>query len=381
MKKYLGQFYSKNLKKDIEKFKETIKKNSDKIFLEPFVGEGDLLFMYLSIMEDLGFSSKKLFEEDKIRCYDISSTNIKNLKEKLSELGFTNLDKSIIVNDSLKCNKLSGKEAFIITNPPYLYKVAAKKLNYDMSYFNEHIDLYEVAIDLYKEFNGIWIVPSNIFFSSHIHILTKIIKNIDNIYLFKESKFSDTNISITIFELNKEIDNKELKINNKIYKIKDDRLYFSEIKKTTKTIKYKFGFYKKDFSTKGKEFTLDTKEKIKSNLNIDNSIIIKMFDSTNSEDIGFYDVSDLIKEDIMFNKVSSRMFFQVFFDDDIDKDIIKNDFNKNFIELRKKYDSSFLTNFLSTSSKDAFNRKRLSISQAKHLINQIIIKNYPEKTK
>ena len=374
MKKYFGQFYSKNLKKDIEKYKNTIEINSDKIFLEPFVGEGDLLFMYLDIMEELGFSSKELFINNKIRCYDISKENIENLRIKLDELGFENIENSIQLNDSLKINPLSGKEAFIITNPPYLYKVPAKKLDYDMSYFEKYIDLYEVAISLYKEHNGIWIVPSNIFFSTHIKILSEIIEKLDNIYLFKESKFSDTDISITIFEINNNLKNEEIFINNISYEIKGNKLYFPEIQKSSKSYKYKFGFYEKDIEGIGKRYLLDDKREISSSINVKNSLIIKMFDSTKNEDIGLYSVSEVIDTDILFNKVSSRMYFQIFFDKDVDIDKLKDGFNSIVIGLREKYDSSFLTNFLSTSKNNSFNRKRMSISQAKYLLNEEVKK-------
>ena len=374
MKKYFGQFYSKNLKEDIEKYKNTIKNNSDKIFLEPFVGEGDLLFMYLDIMEELGYSSKELFKNNKIRCYDISKENVNKLRKKLIDIGFENVEESIKENDSLKINPLKGQNTFIITNPPYLYKVAAKKLNYDMSYYEKYIDLYEVAINLYKEDNGIWIVPSNIFFSSHIKVLGEIIENIDNIYLFKETKFSDTDISITIFEINKEVKNKTLTINNTIYNIKNKKLDFPEISKSSKSYKYKFGFYDKDIEEDGLEYLLDNKDRVKSNLNVDNSLIIKMFDSTKSEDIGLYNVNDIIDEDIMFNKISSRMYFQIFFDKEVNIEKLKIAFNKRIVELRKKYDSSFLTNFLSTSKNNSFNRKRMAIAQAKSILNEEIKK-------
>ena len=372
MKKYFGQFYSKNLNKDIKKFKNTIIKNKDKIFIEPFVGEGDLLFIYLEIMENEGFSSKELFKNGKIKCYDISKENVNKLKEKLINLGFEkkDIEKSIFVNDSLKINPLKEEDAFIITNPPYLYKTPAKKLNYDMSYFNTYSDLYELAINLYKDFDGIWIVPSNIYFSTHTKIIQEIITKIDNIVIHQNTKFDDTDISITIFEINNKLNNKELIIGDKIFKIKNNKLFFPEIRNSSKTYKYTFGFYDKDIEKEGKTFITDTGIEVRTSKNIKNSLIIKMFDSTSKQDIGLY-TTEGINGDILFNKISSRMYFQLFFNNEVNIELLMKNFNEKIIKLREKYDSAFLTNFLSVS-KNNFNRKRMSISQAKFLLNETI---------
>lgn len=374
MKKYYGQFYSKELNSDIKLYKDIIFDNKEKTFFEPFVGEGDLLFIYLEIMEEFGFSPAELFKKEKIKCFDISKENILKLKNKLYEIGFKkeDIDKAILYNDSLKNNPLKDKDAFIITNPPYLYKVPAKKLNYDMSYFEKYTDLYEVAIDLYKEYNGIWIVPSNIFYSTHVKVLKEIIENIENINIYENPKFSDTDISITIFNINKDIKNKKIELNGIEYQLKDKKIYFPEISTASKTYKYKFGFYEEDNEKDGIEYTTDTNEKVSTFLDVENSLIIKMFDSTKKQDIGIYEKDLIITEDILFNKISSRMYFQVFFENEIDKEKVKKLFNKKIENLRKKYKSAFLTNFLSVSKKNSFSRKRMSIGQAKYILNEVI---------
>jgi len=151
-----GQFNTKRtfwFNKPIKNFFESKIKNFVKI-LDPFAGEGDILF----------FLKKKY--KKKIIGYDIDKKNWKK-------------------NDSLKKIPIH-KNTIICTNPPYLAKYSAKRKRIfrDVKdYYSDSIDLYRLALQ--KCFKAtrytIAIIPETFINSSfpknHLVLLSVIIKN------------------------------------------------------------------------------------------------------------------------------------------------------------------------------------------------------------
>ena len=161
-KKKLGQYFTKKdlwLKPHIIDF---IKKSKCTIAYDPYAGNGDLL----KVSSEYGISEIKGLDIDK------------NLQWEL--------------NDSLK--KIPHVDnAIVITNPPYLTKYSAsrKHIKINSSYFKEHTDLYQLAIDKMLEAQDyvVAIVPETYINSKFFD------KNLSRVYsvtILTENPFDDT---------------------------------------------------------------------------------------------------------------------------------------------------------------------------------------------
>lgn len=161
-KKKFGQYFTKKdlwLKPQIIEF---IKNSACMIAYDPFAGNGDLL----KISSEYGIIQTKGLDIDKNLSWEI--------------------------NDSLK--KIPHVDnAIIITNPPYLTKYSAhrKKIDIDYKYFDEHTDLYQLAIDNMLEAQDyvVAIVPETYINSKFFE------KNLSRVYsvtVLTENPFDDT---------------------------------------------------------------------------------------------------------------------------------------------------------------------------------------------
>lgn len=161
-KKKLGQYFTKKnlwLKPQIVEF---VKNSGCTIAYDPYAGNGNLL----KISSEYGIEATKGLDVDK------------SLKWEL--------------NDSLK-NIPHIDNAIIITNPPYLTKYSAsrKNIDIDQSYFENHTDLYQLAIDKMLEAQDyiVTIVPETYINSKYFE------KNLSRVYsvtILTENPFDDT---------------------------------------------------------------------------------------------------------------------------------------------------------------------------------------------
>ena len=171
-KQKLGQFYTTNYKYILSNL--VIPQNITKI-IEPFCGNGDLL----------NFIDKNKYV---LECYDIEPKY-----------------KYIIKKDTIK-EPPNYKNAFIITNPPYLSR--NKSDNKEMFDKNDVNDLYKCHIkDLLTNnpIGGILIIPLNFFCSIRIMDI-ELRQKFLNIYvikqlnIFEEKVFDDTSYTVCSFQ-------------------------------------------------------------------------------------------------------------------------------------------------------------------------------------
>lgn len=96
------------------------------------------------------------------------------------------------INDSLKAIP-HVEDAIIITNPPYLTKYSAsrKKISIDNAYFNDHTDLYQLAIDKILEAQdcAVAIVPETYINSKYFD---KNLGRVFSVTILTENPFDDT---------------------------------------------------------------------------------------------------------------------------------------------------------------------------------------------
>jgi hypothetical protein len=400
----LGQHYSKE-EKLIINYTDILKENKNKIIVDPFVGEGHLLFFYLNLFtkeEQLFLLNNKM-----IRGYDLFESNIIFIKEKVKELYA--LEDNLInelfqVRDSLLDNYLP-ENSFILTNPPYLAKNVCKQKypedfnKYFLNLYKEKNDYFEIALNLYNNHNGIWIIPSNIISSD---IMKKTRKNIINkltdIFVYEEKIFEDTDISVVSFYLNTYIFLNKINITfvnnkrnlNKEFHIIDYNIVneWEIIKKTKNKNNIKHGYIntkinKGDFkvvvldeSYKEKEISVSEEDYLKLNNNI---LIIRTTDTgTKNGEIGLYTIEEIWKNKNakgLITKISSRVYTQLFINLSIeDQLLLKKIFNLKLNELREQYNSVFLTNFKNSSN--GKQRKRISFKEVFSLINLILEEHF-----
>lgn len=395
----LGQHYSEE-EQLIVNYSNILKQNKNKIIIDPFVGEGHLLFFYLNLFskeEQLNILLNK-----KIMGFDLFENNIIFIKNKIKELYCVDdilLDELFKVRDSLLDNYLP-ENSFVLTNPPYLAKNVCKQKYLDdfNKYFNvfkEYNDYFEIALNQYKNVDGIWIIPSNILSSNiMLNCRKKIINKITDIYIYEEQLFKDTDISVISFYLNNSLDLNKLTINfvnkKRILKKNFDINNFSICKewddiskiKNTNNISHGYldskiekGIYKiivLDVNYKEKEIEVSEEDYLKLNKNI---LILRTTDTgTENGEIGLYTINDIWKNKEakgLITKISSRVYTQIFINLSIEEQMkLKKIFNKELSELRLKYNSIFLTNYKNSSH--GKQRKRISFKESFALMNKIL---------
>jgi len=335
-KQKLGQFYTTNYKYILSNL--VIPQNITKI-IEPFCGNGDLL----------NFIDKNKYV---LECYDIEPKY-----------------KYIIKKDTIK-EPPNYKNAFIITNPPYLSR--NKSDNKEMFDKNDVNDLYKCHIkDLLTNnpIGGILIIPLNFFCSIRIMDI-ELRQKFLNIYvikqlnIFEEKVFDDTSYTVCSFQYEyKPNSNQSIPIT--IYPSKKN-LHFLLNEDNNYTIGGEI--YNIDDNNDYKITRLIEGDMANTNL------LLKAIDDNENSKINLTYVSN---DKIYYGKISSRTYATLTITPKIDDDIqkkIANDFNIYLNEKREKYNSLFLTNYRE-SKKIA--RKRISFDLVYKIVG-MLIKKYLE---
>jgi len=400
----LGQHYSKETLL-VERYNNYLLEIKNKTIVDPFCGEGHLLEHYLNLFDKN--IQIEMLKNKKIMGFDIDENNIIFLRKKFKKI--YNLDDNLleeifIVNDSLIFVDKIPNNSFIFTNPPYLAKnICKKKFPEDFDkYFNEKYkiltDYFEISLELYGKYDGLWIVPSNVLSSDIMNKLRKkILLKMDKIVVYKKKTFDDTDISVATFLIDNKLSNNikdiifvsnkeeikkfEISKNSNLVKEWDD------IKSIKNSLNIKQGFLDSKIvegdknitllntNYKEEEFNISNEQYEKLNKNI---LILRTTDTGGKEGkIGLYTIKELWGSDKaigLITKISSRVYTQLFFDNLSIKEQLKlkDDFNNKLNKLRLNYDSIFLTNYKNVSNENQ--RKRMSFKETFSLINYIIKK-------
>lgn len=290
----LGKFYTKDNFWMLRKVMELI--NSE-IIIDPFAGEGDLLKHFNNVIG-----------------YDID----KSLKWR--------------VNNSLKSIPYH-KNAFIVTNPPYLSKSSASRKGIYQNNFGNHDNLYKQSLDVMikSKIPGIAIVPE-----SFIHSSFKM-DYIHKIFILIPNPFKDTDVPVCIvyFDGNYSTNDVEIFINNK----------------------YKGKLYE---SKKILNQTLTEKNNAKiSFTNCESYITFNSFDSTTGPGIKF------VKNKNFKQSSQSRLVNAVYIDSAVDVNILNNKINY----IRENFE--FLIPPFNGNRNDGLRRRRMTFAMAKQIIRSI----------
>lgn len=393
MKQYkLGQHYSSNEKLMIP-YKETLKEKREYIIVDPFVGEGHLIFFYLNLFskeEQINIIKNKM-----IRGYDIDSSNIAHLKIRIKEnyeIEDSLLDEIFIVRDSLLDNSLP-ENSYILTNPPYLAKnVCKQKFPEDFKYFEifkEYNDYFEIAINQYFNYDGIWIVPANIISSENMKKTRKLLLNkMHNIFIYEEKVFDDTNISVISYEKGDFTSKININFNSVSYEYTPNNGELIDewqniLTYNDKSIKHGYITISNgdnqilmiDENYKEKTICVNDDDYLKLT---NNFLILRTVDTGSSNgEIGLYTIKELWNSEAegLITKISSRVYTQLFLNLNYEEQIkLKKLFNLKLKELRNKYNSIFLTNF--KNSINGKQRKRIGFTEAFSLISYIIAEEF-----
>jgi hypothetical protein len=335
-KKKLGQFYTTNY--------EYILQNMiipdyvfDKIIIEPFAGNGDLI----KFIDDSKY---------KIECYDIDPK------------------KDFIIKRDTLLEPPDYNDKYVITNPPYL----ARNKSTDKKIFDKYNtnDLYKCfIIELLENccLGGIIIIPLNFLSSiriSDINLRKQFLEKykIIMINIFEEQVFNDTTYTICSmqFELNKIKENKDIDI----YCYPSNKKININLNKNN------------NYIIGGDIYNLNIKNKYmisrltSKNINDKNTnILAKCIDDNKNNQINLSIVNDA---DIFIDeteKQSARTYATLIIKPKIDietqKKVVKK-FNEYLNENRIKYNSLFLTNYRE------FERKRISFDLIYSIVQYIL---------
>ena len=317
-KKKLGQYFTKKdswLKPQIIDF---IRKTNCTIAYDPFAGDGDLL----NASYEYGIHETKGLDIDENLQWEI--------------------------NDSLK-NIPHIDNAIIITNPPYLTKYSAsrKKINIDYNYFNNHTDLYQLAIDKMLEAQDyiVAIVPETYINS---HFFEKNLSRVYSVTILTENPFNDTENPVCVVCFDNVI---KIPPEIKVY-IDDEYLndysYFKDLRLTPKNnYSIKFNVKKGKIALRAVDLTTEDKK------------------------IKFYERKDL-KYDLKRIKNSSRLITIIDLDcSDLDiKELVK-ECNRILEDYRDKTKDITLSPFKG-NTKSGKRRRRLDYKTARCIIEMAI---------
>jgi len=363
-KKDLGQFFTTNSNHILQGFEDVIK---DKKVMDPFAGGGDLL----QWAERNGAESTCGLDIDP-----------KLVSDKIS------------LNDSL----VSIPNAkFNLTNPPYLAK---NKMSSDLKtkYLNnDYEDFYLLSIKRIVDSDpdeGIIIIPVNFFSAENSDALRKEFLNKYNIIkvnYFKNQVFADTTYNVVAFNY---VRNRENSIKQRItvtsypggksksFDLEERynyRIAGKELKKIINMIPLKSIRLTEDHMSKNvgdkkvQTFLNDTKTDVEylvtSNFKsiLKKNIIVLNCIDTNASESGWIKAEDIrdYNKDCLVGKVSSRNIAYIILPEcslEYQEKIIPM-FNETLNDLRKKYNSLFLTNFRDND------RKRISFEFCYKLIS------------
>ena len=331
--KELGQFYTTNSNYILS----GMEINADNNFIEPFVGNGDLI----TWLNNKGVDNVETYDIDpKIECNEIRDTLL---------------------------NPPDYNDKFIITNPPYL----ARNKSTDKTIFDkwDTNDLYKAFILSFIKGNakgGIMIIPLNFLCSRDSKIRKEFFRNfkIDMINIFEEKVFDDTGYTVCSIKFSKitEFPNKtefkaKLFPSKKYIDInlseKYGWLFGGEIFKDV-DIDYKIGRL-----LKGQKQTTNLKLYAIDSGTMDGRIRLEY-----DENPFYGSLLDRTCATISTNKKIN------------DEKKISKEFNKRLEEYRKKYHSLFLNTY--RNSTKYYTRKRISFNLSYNLIKQIISETHNE---
>lgn len=362
-KKKLGQFFTTNVDYILSGFENVV---NNKSVLDPFAGNGDLL--------DWAIKNKAL----SVIGFDIDKTLFSN---------------KISFNDGLK---VIPKSDFNLTNPPYLAKNKMTKDQKNEYMNNSYEDFYLLAISKIIEsdpYEGIIIIPINFFSAENSDHLRKVFLKkykISNVNYFKNKVFEDTTYNVVSFHyIKKELPSVDQKIeitffpekNKKTFIIEENfnyRIAGKELNKITSIKSLKSTRLTEDIihknvgTNKIKALFNDKNNFCEYFVNDDlfnkiqnNCILLNCID-TNANESAWIKAENIKKlnQDCLVGKNSSRNIAYIIFDDILlkDQEKIISLFNSTLNDLRKKYNSLFLTNFRDND------RKRISFDFCYKLI-------------
>ena len=354
-KRQLGQFYTTNFDYileniDIENFK-------DRIFIEPFAGNNDLI-KWIEKKQDV-----------KIQKFDIDPKDDDTIKQ------------NTLLNPPNYMNKV------VITNPPYLAKNKSKSGNNKILFekYNQS-DLYRIFIYQLiqgKCYGGVIIIPLN-FFSSlrkqdiklRSYFLQKY--DINQLNIFEERVFSDTSYTVCSFKfIRSDTEKKSKKVKTTFYPKNEHEILLFEDKND-----YLIGGDIYKFGEKEKKYFLIDRLTKSNKINyITTNIFADLLDSgtdngriklkyKKKQYIG--NQSDRVFATIIIKPLRDIDKYQKFLSPKENQIKIIDEFNKILNEYREKYHSLFLSNYRESSNGNG--RKRCSFGLCYGLIRHILYK-------
>lgn len=333
MKKERGQFYTKNANYIFQGLAEFIPNDAE--IIEPFVGEGDLIFVL-----DNG--------RRKFHCYDIDDKGF----DKITCQGEIHLE----VRDTLE-SPPNYEDKWIITNPPFLGRnKSPDKYYFDL--YNQN-DLYKCAIKSFIEQNvlgGIIILPLNFWSSPENWDLRREFLEKFHIFrlnIFEEKIFSDTSYTVCCFSFGSK-NNFERIIDRGL---DEDKIYVdSWIFPDLTTITLEFGEFNN--WTLGYELFNKTSKKYKISrlrlgLEPNTCLLVKCIDDDTR-------INMSISNKFYFGKDSDRSYLTLHITPEINPELqryVSDKFNQVLNFYRDKYHSLFLTNYRESNKNGG--RKRI----------------------
>ncbi len=335
----LGQFYTTNYEYI---FKSFIIPDNIKKIIEPFAGNGDLV----KYIESFG----KSYE---LECYDIDPKR-----------------EYIKIRDTLK-DPPNYKDAYVITNPPYLAR--NKCANKELFDKYETNDLYKCFIEILIKSDvegGMIIIPLNFFSSmrkSDIDLRRRFVERftILLVNIFEERVFDDTSYTVCSFQF---VQKKEAhkKIKAHIYPSKSEIL-FELNEGNDYTIGGEVYHLKQSGVYKVERATRNNKTS-----SYMTSILVKCIDDNINSKIQLKIVDEKDRYIDLTPELSARSYATLVIEPKLSKEeeeTLVYKFNEYLDKKRTEYNSLFLTNYRESNS---IARKRISFTLVFEICSYIL---------
>lgn len=311
--------------------------------VESFYGAGDLL-------KDIPKNKAKTIE-----IYDIDTSNSNN--------------KNIQQRNTLACPP-DYKNKYVITNPPYLAKNKTENKEIYEKYKTD--DLYKIAIlSFLKSSGGILVVPLNFLTDKRTHKIREQFFNrfyIKTINIFEYSIFENTNIQTVSFSYLLK-NNKEIETEINIYKSNNEKkTIYTHINEQGLFYEQYNKYFYNNFDLELNRITIEYQKK-------DNEIAIPIVFNLIDKNKNIFEnkkgnIKAIYSKNIYIGENTSRTKCSFY----ADKEIVENTdwkqvvekWNNNINRFRTETHNISLTNFRDVG------RKRLTITECKHLLSKII---------
>ena len=317
----------------------------NKIIIEPFYGEGDLLKIY-----------KENIKHNQIKTYDI-------IIPKNKQYEFEQMD------TLLNCVWKNQTNIFIITNPPWsaINKITNNEYKQIMKQYNLH-DLYQIFINhliIYPVYGGVIVLPVNFIFgyqSRELFNKFSSIYDINVLNIFENKVFEHTTQATVSL----------LFTNTSIYQKHETKIYLHR-KNNIITISYNLfnEIITFDFNTVYNNKYID---KIKRNVNISNDFFVSNI-KISTLDYNMKAYLDNYDNNTTCDKLTDRAFMRLCFHKSLKENINKitelviiNEFNNRIIYLKQYYYGLVFTSYRE------FDRKRITFEQVFILISDVLSK-------